>query len=109
MFVTFNSEAGSSVTMFGDVAIDLLKMMGHSGTVPSAVLADDVPAALARLQQALAAAEPAGKASQDKQSEDADAPPPIKLGQRAFPLIQLLTAAAQQHCDVMWEKGKRLV
>ncbi len=109
MFVTFNSEAGSSVTMFGDAAIELLKMMGHSGTVPSAVLADDVPAALARLQQALAAAEPAGKAGQDKQSDDADAPPPIKLRQRAFPLIQLLTAAAQKHCDVMWEKGRRLV
>ena len=111
MFVTFNSEAGSSVTMFGDAAIELLKMMGHSGTVPSAVLADDVPAALARLQQALAAAEPAEKAGHDKppDGEDADAPPPIKLRQRAFPLIQLLTAAAQKRCDVMWEKGNRLV
>lgn len=109
MFVTFNSEAGSSVTMFGDAAIKLLKMMGHSGTVPSALLADDVPAALARLQRELAAAQPAGKASQDKQSDDADAPPPVNLGQRAFPLIQLLTAAVQKHCDVMWEQGGRMV
>ncbi len=111
MFVTFHSDAGGSVTMFGDVAIQLLKMMGHSGTVPSAVLADDVPAALARLQRELAAAEPAGKAGRDKRTddEDADTPPPVKLRQRAFPLIQLLTAAAGGHCDVMWEKGNRLV
>ncbi len=111
MFVTFHSDAWNSVTLFGDVAIQLLKMMGHSGTVPSAVLADDVPAALARLQQALAAAEPEGKTGHDQppDDKDADAPPPVRRRQRAFPLIQLLTAAAQKRCDVMWEKGQRLV
>jgi hypothetical protein len=33
MLVTFDSNVGG-FTMFGDVALKLLKMMGHSGTVP---------------------------------------------------------------------------
>ena len=55
MLVKFRSDAGD-MTMFGDVAIELLKMMGHSGTVPSAMLAKDIPAAVDRLKHAVAAA-----------------------------------------------------
>jgi hypothetical protein len=27
---------------------------------------------------------------------------------RAYPLIELLSAAAKQECDVMWDKGRSL-
>ena len=94
--------------MFGDVAVTLLKMAGHSGTVPSAMVAGDVPAALARLKQKLAAAGPeeGNKQRVRPGAEDADTPPAVGLGLRAYPLIQLLSAAAQQGCDVMWEEGR---
>jgi hypothetical protein len=107
MLVTFHSKAWSSITMFGDVAVTLLKMMGHSGTVPSALLAADIPAALARLQQGLAAADAVQGSQQSvpPEGDDADAPPPVGLRLRAYPLIQLLSAAARQECDVMWEEG----
>ena len=36
---------------------------------------------------------------------DAAFPGPTQAQKRAWPLIQLLTAAAAQGCDVMWEKG----
>jgi hypothetical protein len=52
MLVTFSCPAYADITMFGDVAVHLLKMMGHSGKVPSALLAADVPAALERLEAA---------------------------------------------------------
>lgn len=93
--------------MFGDVAVTLLKMAGHSGTVPSALLAGDVPAALARLKQKLASAGPEDENKQKVRpgAEDGDAPPAVGLGLRAYPLIQLLAAAAKQGCDVMWEEG----
>lgn len=107
MLVTFHSKAWSNITMFGDVAVTLLKMAGHSGTVPSALLAGDIPSALARLKQKLAAA---GPEEEEKQSarpggDDADTPPAVGLRMRAHPLIQLLSAAAQQKCDVTWEEG----
>ena len=93
--------------MFGDVAVTLLQMAGHSGTVPSAMRAADVPSALARLNEALAAAIPEEEKQQRVRagSEDDDAPPPVGIRLRAYPLIQLLTAAAAQGRDVMWEAG----
>ena len=97
--------------MFGDVAATLLKMAGHSGTMPGALLAREIPSALARLQQALAAADPEEENRQSValDAKDADAPPPVTLRLRAYPLIQMLSAAAQQDCDVMWEEGASVI
>ena len=108
MLVTFRSKAGGNITMFGEVAITLLQLMGHSGTVPSALLAGDIPAALARLKQGLAAASTAAESGQSvgPDAEDPDTPSPVGLGLRAFPLLQLLSAAARQGCDVMWGEGR---
>ncbi len=97
--------------MFGDVAIALLKMAGHSGTVPSALLAADIPAALQKLQQALAVAEHAEN-DHAPQVEDVDEPgieTPVGIRKRAYPLIELLTAAAAQGCDVTWEAGAPVI
>jgi len=49
MLVKFTTNAYADITMFGDIALTMLKMMGHSGTVPGAILAADIPAALSRL------------------------------------------------------------
>ena len=53
MLIAFKSDAYADIIMFGDVAQQLLKMMGHSGAVPSAIQAEDVPAALERLKRSL--------------------------------------------------------
>src|SRR6185312_9413752 len=55
MLVTFKTSAHADIIMFGDIAKQLLKMMGHSGTIPSAMVADEVPAALDRLRHAVEA------------------------------------------------------
>ena len=104
MLVTFRSKAWGNVTQFGDVAVTLLKMMGHSGTIPSALLAADVPAALARLKEQLAASAPDARGGSSRDNDDAETP--VGLRQRAYPLIELLSAAAQQECDVMWAEGQ---
>jgi hypothetical protein len=104
MLVTFKTEAYADIMMFGDIAKQLLRMMGHSGTIPSAMVAEEVPAALERLKRAVEvergtdAQEPPNSA---KQSDDQN----VSLKYRALPLIELLTAAAKKHCDVMWDKG----
>lgn len=110
MLVTFRTKAWSDITLFGDVAITLLKMAGHSGTVPSALRAADIPATITRLQQALAAI-PDEQIDQGRPSDqhDADDPPPVGLRLRAYPLLELLSAAARQKCDVMWESGAPLI
>jgi len=99
MLVTFTSKAWADITMFGEPAVKLLKMMGHSGTVPSAILAEDVPEALKRLKSALALE--TEDANGDQEGDDPDERK-VGISTRAYPLIELLTAAAEQECDVMW-------
>jgi hypothetical protein len=108
MLIQFDSKAGR-LTMFGDVAVHLLKMMGHSGTVPSAILAADIPSAIERLEKALENPPPIPVKPKDvgdskRDDGDDDHETRVSLGQRAYPLLQLLKAAAQQKVDVLWEQ-----
>ena len=105
MLVTFRTDAWGNITMFGDVAVALLKMMGHSGTVPSALLARDIPSAMASLRekQAAGAFEELEKNSNRDDDEDQ---PPVGLRTRALPLLEMLAAAAKKDCDVLWQAGE---
>ena len=104
MLVTFSCKAYANITMFGDVAVHLLNLMGHSGTVPGALLAEDVAPALERLQAAIEAERQA--ADPDAPTEDEDGEPVVSLPHRALPLIELLSAAAKEKCNVMWDGSK---
>jgi hypothetical protein len=102
MLVQFDSDVGG-LTMLGDTAVQLLRLMGHSGTIPSAILSPDIPAAIDKLERALAqssATEPSAGGNQ----ADREGEPRVSLNQRAFPLIQLLKAAAKQGCDLTWDR-----
>lgn len=99
MLVTFTTDAYGDITMFGDVALAMLEMMGHTPTVPGAILAADVPVALGRLTAAIEAA----KASPPVADEEAQDEPEVSLSNRALPLINLLTGAAKSNSRVMWK------
>ena len=101
MLVTFSCKAYADITMFGEVAIRLVKLMGHSGTVPSALLAADVPAALARLDAAIEAER--GLSGSQAAARGDDDEPAVSLAHRALPLIELLKAAVKARCNVMWD------
>jgi hypothetical protein len=110
MLITFRSKAWSSIIMNRDIAVTLLKMMGHSGTVPSALLAPDIPDALARLERGLEVADPGhGARPAPVNPDDPDEPPPVGLRLRAYPLIQMLKAAVGKNNDVTWEEGAGVV
>ena len=108
MLVRFSSRVGQ-LTMFGDVATRLLKLLGHSGTIPGAIVAPDLAAAHASLRAGLAkegdapAPEPGTTAAT---AQEIDADPhraPITLRTRAVPLIELIETAIQRDADLMWE------
>lgn len=98
MLVTFTTDAFADITLFGDVALAMLKMMGHSANVPGAILAADVPAALSQLTAAIHA-DTTPPPVTDKDAEE----PVVSMANRALPLIDLLTAAAKAKSDVMWK------
>lgn len=97
MLVTFTTDAYGSITMFGDVALSMLKMMGHSGAVPGAILAADVPVVLSKLTAAIEADTP--PLVMDNDAEEVE----VSMATRALPLIELFTAAAKAKSNVMWE------
>jgi len=100
MLVTFSTSRYSDIMLFGDVAKQLLQLMGHSGTIPGAILADDVPKALQGLQQGLKSS----TSPESTEQTEAEAEPiNISLNKRALPLIELLQSAIQNHSDVMWK------
>ena len=97
MLVTFSTDEYSDITMFGDVALAMLEMMGHSPTVPGAILAEDVPIALSRLKSATYA-----NVSPTSGAED-EGERVVSMAHRALPLIDLLEAAARKESNVMWK------
>jgi hypothetical protein len=100
MLVRFDSKAGTFTT-FGDVAVQLLRLMGQTGNVPGAILARDIPAAVERLKSGVGAhREPPSDRADDAEE------PRVNLSQRAFPLIELLERAAKSGADVIWEQAR---
>ena len=97
MIVTFRTKSFADITMFGDVAVTLLKLMGHTGTVPSAVNSEDIPGYLEKLQQGLSRHQ--GSAGADSDSDE----PAVGLQTRAKPLIDLMRSAHENNDSVSWK------
>ena len=109
MLVTFNTPATGSIVMFGDIAVRLIKLAGHSGNVPGTLLPEDLPQAIRLLKTAVEdhAASDAGTNSTNNTRNNEEAEyndeSSISLQNRAFPLIQLLEAAKREEVYVVWE------
>jgi hypothetical protein len=109
MIVRFSTRNGQ-LTMHGDAAAALLKGMGHSGTVPGAILAAELPDALANLRRMLevsgdttgvVAPPPAPEGDEDERERE----PLVTLRMRAVPLLDMIQTAIARNSDLMWERA----
>ena len=99
MLIRFHSKT-DGFTIQGDLGVALLRLMGMSGSVPGALLAEDVPPALERLRQGVATGKPIEPAPADA----SEAGYRVSLATRAFPLVQLLENAVKRGSEVVWEE-----
>ena len=97
MLITFTSEASANITMFGDIAISLIKAMGQSGKVPGAITATNVPLALEKLEKSLAR-------YPDEINQDDSEDESVSIHLRAVPLIKMLKASIDREADIMWDR-----
>jgi len=97
MLVTFSCEEYENITMFGDVAKQLLTLMGHSATIPGAIIAKDIPLALAHLKKGIEQHKP--KTTNLHENDDET---PVSLAHRAIPLIKMLETAYKTQTNVLW-------
>lgn len=110
MIVSFSTKYGS-FPMHGATAVTLLRMMGHSGTVPGAILSANLPASLDHLRQGLEAhgnepapapGQPASDERQDEYQKERE--PMVRLKTRAVPLIDMIETAIKRNSDLMWDR-----
>lgn len=109
MLVKFSTRHGQLV-MLGEPAVALLRLGGHSGTVPSAVLAADLPAFLERLRSGLARhgdeLSPAPPPPDpDERDDDRPRERPVSLRHRAVPLLEMVQTAISRDSDLMWDRA----
>ena len=103
MLITFHTQSYADITLFGDMGKQLIELMGHTPTVPGAILAEDLPTALARLRAGVASPSTQATVSDKSDAREDDKERPVSLANRALPLIQLLEAAAKDKENVMWD------
>lgn len=104
MIITFRNKHHPDVVMFGDIASVFLKAMGESATPPGILRGEAIKVASEKLQHYLRLIP-----DRDDEQETEDKitgekrPPPIKLQQRALPLLEMLDKAYRKDSDVIWE------
>jgi hypothetical protein len=110
MLVKFATRYGQ-IVLLGESATTLLRLGGHSGSVPGAVLSADLGEFLRRLRQGLDAQGDspspaiAVDAQPDADEDDSVEVMPVTLRTRAVPFLDLVETAIARGSDLMWEKG----
>ena len=107
--VVFRSKAAAEIFMFAETAQRLLQIVGKTDFVRGVIRSDEVGDALDSLsaaveQEKAALREQRARRETDEHGSDADSerPQAITLGQRAFPLLQMMHAAQRTRVDVTW-------
>ncbi len=107
MIYEFKSRATGTVVMMQPVAERLLEIIGKAPAPTGIVTVAQLPEAIRRLEAAVAAerAQPAPAEEPreaDAEPDEAAAARSISLGRRAWPLIEMMKAAAAAGRDVTW-------
>lgn len=106
--VVFRSKAAGEIFMFAETARRIFQIIGRQDAPRGVITAAQVPEALQRLLDAVAQEKAQIKAAQeeadaaDKQGDGSVREQPVTLGQRAYPLIEMLRAAQKKQVDVTW-------
>ena len=105
MIYKFKSKAAGDVIMMGPTGDAMLRAMGREPSPKGIVEPGAMPAAIAALERAIAAAEEE-RARADAEAEAAGEKPPPRPGvgirQRAWPLIQMLKRAHAAGEPIVW-------
>jgi hypothetical protein len=97
MLITFKSPASSDVMMLGDVAEQMMEVIGKDPTYQGIITVENLPAAIAKLKAAISDDTQSGEqVTSDDNGES------VGLTQRALPLIELFEWSLKQKVPVVW-------
>jgi hypothetical protein len=101
MIFEFKSRATGSVIMTKDVAQNILRIIGKDASPQGIIVPEEIPQAIAALQNAIAQEKSADKGGPPSSEQEAAAAP-ISLAQRAIPFIEMLQRAHAANKEVTW-------
>jgi Domain of unknown function (DUF1840) len=105
MLYKFKSKAAGDLIMTAPVGDRVMKLMGREPAAQGIFKTDQMPAAIAALEQGIADEE---RARRDAETEAAAEgrtlllPKEVSLRQRAWPLIEMLKRAQAADHDIVW-------
>ena len=105
MLYKFKSRATADLIMLEPQGRQIVTLMGKTPGASGIVTAEQIPAAIAALEAAVAADEAARAEARDAADQDAADEQPqdsVRLRQRAAPFIDMLRRSAAEGCDVVW-------
>ncbi len=94
MIYKFKSPATGDLIMLGPHGDQMLRILGREPAASGIIEPADMPAALAALQAAVAADE--------RPREEEDAPLPVGLRQRLWPMVEMLRRAHKADAAIVW-------
>jgi Domain of unknown function (DUF1840) len=108
--VVFRSKAAAEIYMFTETARRLLQIVGKDDSAERGVIrAQETGEALTRLTAAVEQEKDDLRRERERRQQDertgdahSEGPLQVTLGQRAFPLLEMLRAAQRKQVDVTW-------
>jgi hypothetical protein len=103
MIYRFKSKADGDLIMMGPAGDAVLRIIGKEPAAQGIVEAGALPAAIAAIEQAVAADEAARReAGADARAAGSGSGDKISLRQRAWPLLEMMRRAERERADIVW-------
>ena len=106
MIYKFKSEVSADIIMMGPDGDKVLRLIGKEPAPRGILEAEAMPAAIAAIERAIAAAKAvdveADDGPADARSEREAEAKAVRLQQRAWPLLEMMKRAAAADKDIVW-------
>jgi hypothetical protein len=101
MIYQFHSKAGPDVIMLSDLSQRIFDILEHPLEKRGILVAERLPEFIARLESAITA-DAATRNSAPDTPAGQEKPPTDRLGQRAFPFLELMKQARAANEPIVW-------
>jgi len=105
MLYKFKSKAAGDLIMLEPNGRRVLQIVGKDPGPQGIILAEEMPGAIAKLEQAIAQEEAEQKAQADEARAKGQVPPKfdaVSLRQRAVPFIDMLKRCSREDKEIVW-------
>ncbi len=105
MLYKFKSKAAGDVIMLQANGDQILQIIGKQPAAKGIILPEQMPAAIAAIEHAIARGQPAQSPTSDAAASEADETPPadrVSLRQRAAPFIDMLRRCRAADKEIVW-------